>query len=240
MKKLHYAKRQAISLFLSSILLMGTMTTFFPSFIIGSIAQAESYYDVMNYEKEYGYDKPYEKPKYSSYKPDYNYYKSKDSSISIEKVDCNNVNINFNDVSVYNVGRPPAGDFTTLDASSSETENQEGITTANNFADGEKPNNGFMKDKDGFVYVCVNYNNNKQEKPEPTMGSLNVAKQITCGPFPTAPPEGAPSPALCDELLALITPDQFLFQVEGNNPDPSSQFPGSPTGTDVRWVQVTM
>jgi hypothetical protein len=25
----------------------------------------------------------------------------------------------------------------------------------------------------------------------------------------------------------------IFFQVEGNNPDPSSPFPGSPTGTDV-------
>ena len=98
--------KDRLFLYFYLILLMGTMTTFFPSFIIGAIAQAEPYYDVMNYEKEYGYDKPYEKPKYSSYKPDYNYYKSKDSSISIEKVDCNNVNINFNDASVNNVVDP--------------------------------------------------------------------------------------------------------------------------------------
>jgi hypothetical protein len=90
-----------------------------------------------------------------------------------------------------------------------------------------------MKDKDGFIYVCVNYNNNKQEKPEPTTGTLNVAKQLTCGPFPDYPPEFSPPPALCEEILALITEDQFLFQVEGNNPNPSSQFPGSEAGTDV-------
>ena len=122
---------------------MGTITTFFSSFLIGATAHAEPYYDGMNYEKEYGYDKTYEKPKFSSYKPDHNYYKSKDSSnsISIENVDCNNFNLNVNDVSVNNVGRPPIGDFTALDTSSSEAGNeQEGITTANNFAHDEKPN----------------------------------------------------------------------------------------------------
>ena len=36
----------------------------------------------------------------------------------------------------------------------------------------------------------------------------------------------------CEDLLELIN-DDFIFQVEGNNPDPSPPFPGSPTGTDV-------
>src|SRR5688572_23362960 len=124
----------------------------FPTFIIGGIVQAEPYY-----EKKYEYDKPYEKQQYSSYKPDYN-YKSKDT-IGIKKVNCKNVNLNVNDASV-NVGRPPVGDFTSLDTSSSETEDQEDIT-ANNFANDERNgNNGFKKDKDGFVYVCINDNNN--------------------------------------------------------------------------------
>ena len=52
---------------------------------------------------------------------------------------------------------------------------------------------------------------------------MKVTKQIDC----EDQTEGD-----CEELLELINED-FIFQVEGNNPDPSSPFPGSPTGTDV-------
>ena len=37
----------------------------------------------------------------------------------------------------------------------------------------------------------------------------------------------------CDDLRELVNENDFIIQVEGNNPDPSSPFPGSPTGTDV-------
>jgi hypothetical protein len=117
------------AIFLATVLIVETFALMSQSFI--NNAQAEPGYD---------------KPQHPSYKPDYN-YKSKDT-IGIKKVNCNNVNLNVNDASV-NVGRPPIGDFTSLDTSSSETEEQEGITTANNFANGERNgNNGFMKDKD--------------------------------------------------------------------------------------------
>jgi hypothetical protein len=140
--------------------------------MVGSTSQAEPVGYGMSYEKKYGYDKPYtDKPKYPSYKPD---HKSTNDA-EIKKLKCNNVNLNVNDASV-NVGRLPVGDFTSLDTTSSsssdETGIQEGITTANAFANGERynNNNGFKKDKDGFVYVCINNNNNAGqggEEPEP-------------------------------------------------------------------------
>jgi hypothetical protein len=124
-------------IFLATVLIVGTFALMYSSFM-------------NNAQAELGYDKP----QYPSYNPDYN-YKSKDA-IGIKKVNCNNVNLNVNDASV-NVGRPPIGDFTSLDTP--ETENQE--ITANNFANGEKPNNVFKKDNDGFVYVYINNNNNQ-------------------------------------------------------------------------------
>jgi hypothetical protein len=157
------------AIFLAVVLVAGTFVIMSPSFLIGGSAQTEPYYDGMNQEKKYGYDKPYNnKPQYPSFKQDNNYYKSKDNSISIKKVNCNNVNLNINDASVNNVGRPPIGDTTSLDASG--TEDQE-ITTENNFANGERNgNNGFKKDKDGFVYVCINNNNNEGQGEETPSG----------------------------------------------------------------------
>ena len=58
---------------------------------------------------------------------------------------------------------------------------------------------------------------------------MNITKVVECRETGTSPIPGT----LCQELLPLITEDQFLFQVEGNSPNPSSQFPGSETGTDV-------
>jgi hypothetical protein len=37
----------------------------------------------------------------------------------------------------------------------------------------------------------------------------------------------------CGDLLGNITENQFAIQVFGNNPDPSSSFPGSENGTVV-------
>jgi hypothetical protein len=145
------------AIFLTVVLIAGTFVLMSPSFMRGA-AQAEPGYEMNN-----------EKPKYPSYKPDNNYYKFEDSSssISIKKVNCNNVNLNVNDASV-NVGRPSLGDTTSLETSG--TEGQE-ITTANNFANGERNgNNGFKKDKDGFVYVCINNNNNEGQREETPSG----------------------------------------------------------------------
>jgi hypothetical protein len=212
------------AIFLAAILILGTFAIFSPSFMIGESAQAEPEYG-MSYEKKYGYDKPYEKPQYPSYKSDYNNYKSKDSSISIKKVNCNNVNLNVNDASI-NVGRPPLGDTTSLDTT--ETEDQE--ITANNFANGERPNNVFKKDKDGFVFVCINNNNNEQggETPPEELANLNVIKTVECNA-----PGGQPNEeAVCDYVEANISPEDYQMIVTGNSPDPS-EFPGSSSGTNV-------
>jgi hypothetical protein len=154
------------AIFLTLLLITGTITSILPSFMIKETAQAEPYYDDMNYEKEYGYDKPYEKPKYlASYQP---YYSKTRDGLDIKKLKCDNVNLNVNDASV-NIGRPPIGNTTSLDTSSFETGDQEGKTTANNFVDSERYNNNeFKKDKDGFVYVCINNNNNNNEQAEET------------------------------------------------------------------------
>jgi hypothetical protein len=76
-------------------------------------------------------------------------------------------------------------------------------------------------------YVCINNNNNDVvEAEEPTTTTLKVTKQITCEDEIEDD---------CEDLLELVNENDYIIQVEGNNPDPSSPFPGSPppTGTDV-------
>ena len=73
-------------------------------------------------------------------------------------------------------------------------------------------------------FVCINNNDNTVVGEEPTTAILKVTKEIDC----EDQTEGD-----CEELLELVNENDFIFQVEGNNPDPSSPFPGSPTGTDV-------
>lgn len=134
----------------------------------------------------------------------------------------------------------PGLDFSPTFPSNGDDNNGEEDLVANAFGGNNGQNNGGNNgfksfEKDGVIAVCINANDNsvrggidRGEEPEPTTGTLKVTKQITCDDSRTL--EGD-----CEELLELITEDQFTFQVEGNNSDPSSPFPGSPppTGTDV-------
>src|SRR5215212_4110826 len=71
--------KKITSLFLAFILVVGTIASISP-FMIG--AQADSYLEMENnYEKSYGND---------------NIDKSKDSSVSVKKINCNNINVNVN------------------------------------------------------------------------------------------------------------------------------------------------
>lgn len=89
-----------------------------------------------------------------------------------------------------------------------------------------------MKDKDGFVYVCINNNNNQQEGGTPTppaeLTSLNVRKNIDCESTGGSPNNDA----VCEYVEANITPEDYMMIVTGNIPNPS-QFPGSNNGTTV-------
>jgi hypothetical protein len=147
--------------------------------------------------------------------------------VSDSSLNCNNINVNVNGLEFEVL--PPA--LSALLTGGEADASAYGSGTGNY-------GSASSSSESDFRFICINNNNNtiveEPIQPEPTTGTLKVSKELTCGPFPLAPPEGAPPPALCEELLAMITEDQFLFQVEGINPDPSSPFLGSPIGTDVR------
>lgn len=137
---------------------------------------------------------------------------------SVNSLKCNNINVNVNGLE-HNIFPPfLGGDEVAAEAVESNTD---GNSFTNNNGDGSQIND--------FRFICINNNNNTviaepPISPEPTTGTLNVTKQITC----VDQIEGD-----CEDLLEVINESRFPFQVEGNNPDPSSPFPGSPTGTDV-------
>jgi hypothetical protein len=129
-----------------------------------------------NYMKSYGNENGYESQYQSPYEPDYkpqylsygedNRDKSKDSnSVSINKIKCNNINVNIN--------------------------NGQGTNNGNTTTNGNETNDGFKKiNKDGFAFVCINNNNNivvggdgneiipPTPPTPPTPASLTVKKQV--------------------------------------------------------------
>lgn len=169
------------------------------------------------------------KPQYSSYEQDNKYdYKSKkesSSSVSLNKLNCvnNNVNINGNntgDINVGNSGKSATGSGT-----------DEGYLGVGSLGgNGEGYDNGYNKHKDKGFTCIINNNNtntnigggNQTISPE-----LNVIKIVTCTYY-TGGLQGPP----CEQLENRISEDQFRIQVTNDNPDPPS-FDGSESGTVV-------
>ena len=187
-----------------------------------------------SYEPEYGTDN-----KYNSYEPEYgtdygmnsyddkqpygkdsnSYDKSKDSSsVTVKKIKCNNINVNLNGFSGNEIGTLPTGlSGLATDEAQAEDEGEVGANSVG--SDGGRLSGSDSNSR----FVCINNNNNVVVEEEPTTAILKVTKQIDC----TDDIVGD-----CDNLRELVN-DDFIIRVEGNNPNPSSPFPGSSTGTDV-------
>jgi hypothetical protein len=169
------AKRNS-AIFLATLLVLGTIATISPSFMVE--AQAEPFYGMDDrydsYEEEYTDNNNYEPIEYPSYKPEYpsdNSYKSKDSSSTIiNKVKCNNINSNNNGVDV-NLGIP--NNDALVEAQAAYNEGQE--ITANGWGN----DNGYKQNDNGFKFVCVNNNDNEN--------NIIVINKTT--PIPPTPPD---------------------------------------------------
>ena len=167
-----------------------------------------------NYEPDYGMDNYGDK---QSYGKDNTYYKSKDSSY----VKCNNINVNLNGFSGNEIGASTTSGLGALATDEAQASADEGEVGANSVgSDGGRLSGSDTDSR----FVCINNNNNVVVEEEPTTAILKVTKQIDC--------EDQTEGEDCDDLRELVN-DDYIIRVEGNNPDPSSPFPGSPTGTDV-------
>jgi hypothetical protein len=175
--------------------------------VAGTIAMSlPSFMASAQAQQDYGIENNYDK-------------KSNGKDVSVKSIKCNNVNVNVNGLEL-NVLPPSLANLLQGD------KGERGSGSYEN--DGEIYEGGPSGSEGDFKLICINNNNNtvvEEEEPlVPTTATLKVTKQINC----EDQIEGD-----CDDLLELVNENDYIFQVEGNNPDPSSPFPGSSTGTDV-------
>ena len=125
--------------------------------------------DHEKYDDEKSYGKDRDESKYTSYDKD-NSYKSKDSSVNIKKVKCNNINVNLNGLDV-NVGLPfNDGPVTGPIAVAQEAEDDEESNSIERNNDKSYDGKDAQSDSDtNSRIVCINNNNNivVGEEPEP-------------------------------------------------------------------------
>ena len=190
------------AIFLATLLVLGTISTILPSAV-----QAQQYYTDRYYTQDY-------EPDYPS-SQDNKYFKSKDSSVNVNKIKCNNINSNNNGVDI-SLGLP--SDDTIAEAQTGD----EGLsTTDNGWRDDERYNNG-----NDFRFVCINNNDNENNvvvvnettpiPPEPTTAILTVNKITICNP----------------QEFGDFCNFNPQITVTGNNPTPSS-FPANDTPISV-------
>ena len=207
--------------FLAIVLIVGTFVAISPSFMIGAHAQQYEMDQKYNsYEPDYGMDSYDDK---KSYAKDNSYKSKDDNSVSIKKIKCNNINVNVNGFNGVKVGTLPTalnGLATEAQASDEDEIGASSLGTGVG-SDGGRPSGS---DSDSR-FVCIDNNDFTVVEEEPTTTILKVTKEIDC--------EDQTEGDDCDDLRELVNENEYIIQVEGNNPDPSSPFPGSPTGTDV-------
>jgi hypothetical protein len=195
--------KKSNALFFAALLLVGTIAASSPLFMLG--AQAEPYY---------GMDKDRK-------------------VVSVSSLKCNNINVNVNGLELDIL--PPS--LSTL-LTGGEVD-----ATAYSYGSGER---NYGSESSGsetdFRFICINNNNNtfvgvddeEPTPPRPTTANLNVNKLVTCqqedrnGLVPSIQQISLD----CDDLLTLITEDQFNIGVTDTNVSPSN-FKGSETGTLV-------
>ena len=141
-------------LFLNAILVAGTFAAITPSsFIIGVEAQSET---------EYGYNSYGPTPEYQG---NNNYNKLKDS-VSIEKIKCNNININFlgNNTGDINLGNKEEVTPTSLAAEEEEEADFSAYSSADGYGNKRYYDDQYNNKDIGFVCVINNNNNNTELK----------------------------------------------------------------------------
>jgi hypothetical protein len=146
--------KKTSAIFLATVLVLGTITLFLPSFMTG--AQAQEYYDGIenNYENDYGKD---------------DRDKSKDNKI-VKKVNCNNINANVNGLEID--GLPPA--LSGLAASEADEGERDVNSYGSYDSSGQQSGYDNNNNNNNFKFVCINNNNNtviggegEEEEPIP-------------------------------------------------------------------------
>jgi hypothetical protein len=214
------------ALFLATVLLLGTIAAFYPSFMVGT-AQAQSYYNDggmdNNYEKSYGKD------------------------VSVKSIKCNNINANVNGLELDSL--PPF--LTSLISDGEGGEGQYGGDNSYESYGKDRP----LGSHTDFKFICINNNNNivvlEEEPPVPQTASLTVNKEIYgCNTSPGSPvmlcdlQGDSPAWISCDDpaisntvFCQRLTEDLFDIEVLDDQNNQIEQFEGSVEGTTIENLE---
>ena len=170
---------KANSVFLTAVLVAGVIALSYPSFMVGAQAQEFNGMDQRynNYEPEYGQDN-----KYNSYEPEYgtdyrmdsygdkqsygkdnSYDKSKDNSVIVKKVKCNNINWNLNGFSGNTLDSSTTSGLSALAADGEAEEEGANGVSGNDRRGGEDDRRGHDSNS---RFVCINNNDNGQKEED--------------------------------------------------------------------------
>jgi hypothetical protein len=126
------SSKNASAIFLATVLVLGTIATISPSFMVG--AQAQEYYGAdNNYKKSYGKD------------------------VTVKSVKCNNINVNVNGLEL-NVLPPVLSGLLTSETQASD-KGERGASSYGSGRGGSYDSGHSVSDGD-FKFVCINNNNN--------------------------------------------------------------------------------
>ena len=170
---------KANSVFLATVLVAGVIALSYPSFMVGAQAQQFNGMDQRynNYEPEYGQDN-----KYNSYEPEYgtdygmdsygdkqsygkdnSHDKSKDNSVIVKKVKCNNINWNLNGFSGNTLDSSTTSGLSALAADREAEEEGANGVSGNDRRGGEDDRRGHDSNS---RFVCINNNDNGQKEED--------------------------------------------------------------------------
>ncbi|HET8792838.1 MAG TPA: hypothetical protein VFM31_03510, partial [Nitrososphaeraceae archaeon] len=161
------------------------------------------------------------------------YYVFPQNNNSLQKIKCNNINVNVNGLELDVFPHFLSEDIA--------TEAQDTNTDASSFAG----NNGDGSTNNDFEFICINNNNNTATNnnntnigngnisipPAEEFANLNVIKNVNCISEGGMPDDDA----VCDYVLENILPSNYQMIVTGLGANAiPSEFPGSSTGTSVQ------
>src|SRR5215204_1393337 len=165
-----------------------------------------------------------DKNKHKDYKHDT--FKSKNPSVFVKKITCNNFNVNINGLRMDLSPDDLASD---LAAQAQAANSNDEEISANSLANGER--NNFLEnnnDYDGFIYICIdNINAQGPSAPSPTPPSDETPSDET--PSDETPSDETPS----DETPSDETPsDETPSDATPSDETPSDETPSDETQSD--------
>ena len=184
------------AIFLAIVLIVGTIALSSLSFIVGTSAQAQSYYGMDSYKLENGYD----------YDDNNNYPKKSGADVNIQKIECNNININVNELGINQIPQETNGLATAEAAAANEESNLvDDTNTQSDKGFGDRINFDSNTNFDSnHVNICINVNKNHQQQIEQIKKASPLLTLMTWNVYLGAD---------LSPIFAATTPQEFVAAV---------------------------